>query len=115
MGAMQGALAGMQGMANAGGGMNELVVGAAAGAALPDQLVSAALSPDEVAVQNDMKKHLVSSIQELPLPQREAMVLCFEGFSYGEMSEVLGISTNAAMLRCQRAKASLKAMLDRRP
>lgn len=82
--------------------------------ALPDQLVSAALSPDEVAVQNDLKKHLVSSIQELPLPQREAMVLCFEGFSYGEMSEVLGISTNAVMLRCQRAKATLKAMLDRR-
>ena len=82
--------------------------------ALPDQLVSAALSPDEVAVQNDMKKHLVSSIQELPLPQREAMVLCFEGFSYGEMGDVLGISANAAMLRCQRAKVSLKSMMERR-
>lgn len=82
--------------------------------ALPDQLVSAALSPDEVAVQNDLKKHLVTSIQKLPLPQREAIVLCFEGFSYGEMGEVLGISTNAAMLRCQRAKGTLKAMLDRR-
>ncbi|HEY0117019.1 MAG TPA: sigma-70 family RNA polymerase sigma factor [Allosphingosinicella sp.] len=82
--------------------------------ALPDHLVSAALSPDEVAVQNDLKKHLISSIQKLPIPQREAIVLCFEGFSYGEMGEVLGISTNAAMLRCQRAKASLKAMMDRR-
>jgi RNA polymerase sigma-70 factor (ECF subfamily) len=81
---------------------------------LPDHLVSAALSPDEVAVQNDLKKHLVGSIQKLPIPQREAIVLCFEGFSYGEMSEVLGISTNAAMLRCQRAKTSLKAMMDRR-
>jgi RNA polymerase sigma factor (sigma-70 family) len=81
---------------------------------LPDHLVSAALLPDEVAVQNDLKKHLISSIQKLPIPQREAIVLCFEGFSYGEMSEVLGISTNAAMLRCQRAKAALKAMMDRR-
>jgi len=63
-------------------------------------------------VQNDLKRHLVQSIQKLPLPQREAIVLCFEGFSYGEMSEALGISTNAAMLRCQRAKASLKAMMD---
>jgi RNA polymerase sigma-70 factor (ECF subfamily) len=81
--------------------------------ALPDQLVSAALPPDEVAVQNDLKKHLVSSIQKLPLPQREAIVLCFEGFSYGEMGGVLGISANAAMLRCQRAKASLKSMMER--
>ena len=82
--------------------------------ALPDHLISAALAPDEVAVQNDLKQHLVRSIQQLPLPQREAIVLCFEGFSYSEMGEVLGISTNAAMLRCQRAKATLKAAMGTR-
>lgn len=81
---------------------------------LTDHFVSAALSPDEIAVQNDLKKHLIVSIQKLPIPQREAIVLCFEGFSYGEMSEVLGISANAVMLRCQRAKATLKAMMDAR-
>jgi RNA polymerase sigma factor (sigma-70 family) len=80
---------------------------------LPADLVSAAMAPDEVAMQNDLKKHLVRSIQQLPIPQREAIVLCFEGFSYGEVGEVLGISANAAMLRCQRAKTALKAMLDR--
>lgn len=80
-----------------------------------DQLVSAAMTPAEEALQNDLKKHLVSSIQKLPIPQREAIVLCFEGFSYGEMSEVLGISANAVMLRCQRAKANLKALMDARP
>jgi len=81
---------------------------------LTDHFVSAALSPDEIAVQNDLKKHLIRSIQKLPIPQREAIVLCFEGFSYSEMSEVLGISANAVMLRCQRAKATLKAMMDAR-
>lgn len=81
---------------------------------LPESLVSAALSPDEEAVQNDLKKRLVSSIQELPLPQREAIVLCFEGFSYGEVGEVLGITANAATLRCQRAKTMLKGMMERR-
>jgi RNA polymerase sigma-70 factor (ECF subfamily) len=40
--------------------------------------------------------------------------LCFEGFSYGEVGQVLGISTNAAMLRCQRAKATLKTMMGPR-
>lgn len=82
--------------------------------ALPDDLVSAGLSPDDIAVQNDLKRHLIRSIQKLPIPQREAIVLCFEGFSYGEMSETLGISANAVMLRCQRAKATLKAMMDAR-
>jgi hypothetical protein len=30
------------------------------------------------------------------------------------MGEVLGISTNAAMLRCQRAKGTLKAQMGAR-
>jgi RNA polymerase sigma-70 factor (ECF subfamily) len=81
---------------------------------LPDHLVSAGLLPDEAAVEKDLKQHLVRSIQQLPMPQREAIVLCFEGFSYGEVGEVLGISANAATLRCQRAKAALKSMMERR-
>ena len=81
---------------------------------LPVDLVSVAPAPDEVAVQNDQKKRLVDSIQKLPIPQREAIVLCFEGFSYQEMAEILGITPNAVMLRCQRAKASLKTIVERR-
>lgn len=81
---------------------------------LPVDLVSAATPPDEEAVQNDLKKQLVESIQLLPIPQREAIVLCFEGFSYSEVGQVLGISTNAATLRCQRAKESLKSIMERR-
>lgn len=80
---------------------------------LPPDLVSGAATPDEIAMQNDRKKHLVESIQLLPIPQREAIVLCFEGFSYGEVGQVLGISPNAAMLRCQRAKSSLTAIMGR--
>lgn len=81
---------------------------------LPPDLVSAALAPDEVAVRNDLKKQLVESIHLLPIPQREAIVLCFEGFSYSEVGLVLGISTNAATLRCQRAKEALRAIIERR-
>ena len=81
---------------------------------LPVDLVSAAPAPDEVAVSNDQKKRLVDSIQKLPIPQREAIVLCFEGFSYQEMAEILGITPNAVMLRCQRAKTTLKSIMERR-
>jgi len=81
---------------------------------LPDYLMSSVMPPDEAAIENDLKQHLVRSIQRLPIPQREAIVLCFEGFSYSEVAEVLGISTNAATLRCQRAKAALTMMMARR-
>jgi RNA polymerase sigma-70 factor (ECF subfamily) len=82
---------------------------------LPVDLISAAPPPDEVALRNDQKRRLDASIQLLPVPQREAIVLCFEGFSYGEMADILGISANAVMLRCQRAKNRLRAIMERRP
>lgn len=81
---------------------------------LPVDLVSAAPPPDEIALLNDQKKRLVESIQLLPIPQREAIVLAFEGFSYTEMAEILGISSNAVMLRCQRAKTTLKSIMELR-
>jgi RNA polymerase sigma factor (sigma-70 family) len=80
---------------------------------LPTDLPSAAELPDEQALRNDQKRHLVESIQRLPVPQREAIVLCLEGFSYGEMATILGISPNAVMTRCQRAKATLKTIMGR--
>ena len=82
---------------------------------LPVDLVSAAPPPDEVVLRNDQKRRLAESIQLLPIPQREAIVLAFEGFTYNEMAEILGISPNAVMLRCQRAKTTLKALMEQRP
>ena len=81
---------------------------------LPTDLVSAVPAPDEAALRNDQKRVLVESIHLLPIPQREAIVLCLEGFGYGEIATILGISPNAAMLRCQRAKTNLKMIVERR-
>jgi RNA polymerase sigma factor (sigma-70 family) len=77
-------------------------------------LPSPAPSPDELAMNGDEKLLLAESMQRLPAPQRDAIALAFEGFSYAEVGGVLGISANAAMLRCQRAKASLRAMVGAR-
>lgn len=79
---------------------------------LPQNIRSGALLPDEVALEKDRKRQLAECIERLPLAQREAILLCFEGFSYAEIGEVLGITANAAMLRCQRAKAALRSIID---
>ena len=81
---------------------------------LPSDLASGAPAPDEEVLRRDQKRQLVDSIQQLPVPQREAIVLCFEGFSYAEMATILGISPNAVMLRCQRAKTALNSIMERR-
>ena len=82
---------------------------------LPHDLACPSPPPDEVALRNDQRRRLDASIKLLPVPQREAIVLCVEGFSYEEMAAILGISANAVMLRCQRAKKSLRTILERRP
>lgn len=76
-------------------------------------LPSTSPRPDEIALLNDQRRRLIASIHLLPIPQREAIVLCLEGFSYGEMADIMGISANAVMLRCRRAKAVLKAIMER--
>lgn len=81
---------------------------------LPDDLVSPAVPPDEAAMRNDLKQRVVNCIQKLPIPQREAIVLSFEGFTNSEIGQVLGITTNAASLRCQRAKETLRSIMERR-
>ena len=81
---------------------------------LPADLVFGGPSPDEAVLQNDRKKQLIAGIQKLPIPQREVIVLCFEGFSYGEMADILGISVNAVTLRCRRAKSTLMTIRERR-
>jgi RNA polymerase sigma-70 factor (ECF subfamily) len=79
--------------------------------ALPADLACPAPAPDEAALREDEKRLLTRSVGLLPVPQREAIVLCLAGFAYGEMAVILGISTNAVMLRCQRAKSRLRAVL----
>jgi len=81
---------------------------------LPHDLASPAVPPDEAAMRNDQRQRVVKCIQKLPIPQREAIVLMLEGFTNSEIGQVLGITTNAATLRCQRAKESLKSIMEGR-
>jgi RNA polymerase sigma factor (sigma-70 family) len=76
-------------------------------------LICAGEAPDEVALERDRRRLLAKSIRRLPISQREAITLCLEGFSYAETAIILGISVNAAMLRCQRAKAILSVEVKR--
>jgi RNA polymerase sigma factor (sigma-70 family) len=79
---------------------------------LPGDLVCAAPDPHELVLREDRKKRLLGAIRHLAVPQREAILLCVEGFSYAEMAAILGISINAAMLRCRRARDKLGLLLD---
>lgn len=79
---------------------------------LPDDLVSPDPLPDEIASRNQLKTRMLAVVQTLPLAQKQAIILCLEEFSFKEIGETMGTSTHAAQMRCQRAKAALKAAME---
>lgn len=81
-------------------------------AQLSDELVSPDPLPDEIASRNQLKARMLEVVQTLPLAQKQAIILCLEEFSFREIGETMGISAHAAQMRCQRARAALKAAME---
>ena len=70
----------------------------------------AAVSPD-IGLRLD----LVAALKQLPLEQREPMLLvALEQFSYAEVAEALRIPIGTVMSRISRARVALRALLDGR-
>ena len=81
-------------------------------AELPERLVAEAPNPEESAIEASERRRLIEATRQLPLPQRQVIVLILEGFSYPEIAEMLDIAPNALSLRLTRAKAALKKILE---
>lgn len=79
---------------------------------LSDSMISDQPLPDELAFRERHKQRMLEAIQALPLAQKQAIILCLEDFTFAEIGETLGISTRAAAMRCNRARARLKAALE---
>ena len=82
-------------------------------AELPEKLEADAPNPEEQVMEKNEREMLMEATRRLPLPQRQVIILVLEGFTYSEISEMLEIPSNALALRLSRAKAALKAMLER--
>lgn len=53
---------------------------------------------------------LFEALATLPLPLRQPLMLQLEGFDYGEISDLLGISPENVGVRLHRARARLKTL-----
>ena len=84
-------------------------------AEMPELLEAAEPDPEQSAMHASERRMLIEATRRLPVPQRQVIVLILEGFTYGEIAEMLNIAPNALALRLTRAKAALKKMLERTP
>lgn len=60
---------------------------------------------------NEEQRAARAAISQLPITQRRVFSMCFDGFSYSEIAEVLEITEAAARKSMERARAKLRELL----
>lgn len=82
----------------------------------PDDALEKAASPDpgpDVQAEAAQRQGaLMDAVRELPLGQRECVLLALEGFGNRDIAQVLGIQANTVDQRLSRARAWLKQRLE---
>ncbi|MBQ9267543.1 MAG: sigma-70 family RNA polymerase sigma factor [Clostridia bacterium] len=77
------------------------------------QLPDESKSPSEIVEENDLKERLERCIRKLPENQRIMIVLRdIKGFTYMEIAEMLKMNLGTVKSKINRARASLKELLD---
>jgi RNA polymerase sigma-70 factor (ECF subfamily) len=69
-------------------------------------------SPEQLAIEGDTSRRVQLAVEGLALEFREVIVLReFEGLSYKEIADVVGVPIGTVMSRLSRARAQLQATL----
>ena len=68
--------------------------------------------PEEAVGAGQRRELLFSAIRALPVGLRQVLVLALEGLDHREIAEVVGISENNVAVRCNRARAALRRLLE---
>ncbi|GAB2512566.1 RNA polymerase sigma factor [Microbulbifer agarilyticus] len=69
--------------------------------------------PEGSLIQARDAERLMRAVAQLPLGMRQVLSLRFEGLSYSEISEVLGISESNVAVRLNRARERLNTKLGK--
>lgn len=70
------------------------------------------VSPEKLTQQKEMEQHVAAALAKLPDRQRMAFNLCFyEGMSYNEAAEILGVTIKSLESLMIRARRKLKKRL----
>lgn len=77
-----------------------------------DRIADRGRDPEQIAVEHERQSAVFRELGRLPHSYREAVVLCdVEGYSYGEIAEMLGIGIGTVKSRIARGRGILKEKL----
>lgn len=68
-------------------------------------------NPMQHALAHQRRKDLLAAVRDLPLGQRQVVVLALEGFSQREIGQALALEENTVTQRLSRARRQLNAWL----
>jgi RNA polymerase sigma-70 factor (ECF subfamily) len=68
-------------------------------------------NPLQHALAHQRRKDLLAAVRDLPLGQRQVVVLALEGFSQREIGEALNLEENTVTQRLSRARRQLQSVL----
>jgi RNA polymerase sigma-70 factor (ECF subfamily) len=72
--------------------------------------------PRDLLLRHEQEEHFMKLLEQLPLPQRSALLLRFvEDFSLEEIAGITGASTGTVKSRLHYAKRALKKLLEENP
>jgi RNA polymerase sigma-70 factor (ECF subfamily) len=78
---------------------------------LSEHLAAPGQNPEGHAIAVDRAARLMTAVRSLPLAYRQTALLTLEGLTTREISDVLGLTTNAVAIRLSRAKALLREIM----
>ena len=78
------------------------------------ELASAALNAEQDLLREEKQRLLIASIRDLPVLDRQIVLLYLEGLSYVEMEEVTGLTETAIATRLTRIREKLKSKMQTR-
>ena len=77
------------------------------------EAIDPSLSPDESLIKKELQDQIHLALDTLPPNQKAAMILRhYEGLSYTEIAQILGVTPKAVEGLISRARASLQARLS---
>jgi len=77
------------------------------------EVVDPSLSPAEIIIDKELRTQVRTALDSLPSNQKTAMILRhYEGLSYVEIAQVMGVTPKAVERLISRAGASLQARLS---
>lgn len=79
--------------------------------ALDDQHPDPAAGPHRHAETGQRRASLLTAVRQLPLGQRQVVVMALEGFSQREIGQSLGLEENTVAQRLSRARKQLRQWL----